>query len=208
MEYDPATSGSSIPVGMVERTKRKKEHPAPAARTAADWEGAALAAIAAHGLRSLAIPDLARTLGVTKGSFYWHFRGIRELVEAAMRRWEEMDRELLEELSAIADARERLTALFVQSMEKQQAHALYVALAGSSDAQVAASIRRISDRRLKFLVDAYRQLGLNAADAREQALLAYTAYVGALHLRQQGSPGLSAKKDLAAYVAHAVKTLI
>lgn len=187
---------------MVKRTKKKQEQP----RCVADWEEAALAAIAAHGLRSLAIPDLARTLGVTKGSFYWHFRGIGELIEAAMRRWEEADRLSLEELRGIGDPRERLAALFVQSMEKQQAHALYIALSPVPD--VAASIRRITDRRIRFLVDAYEEIGLSRSEAREQALLAYTAYVGALHLRQQAAPGLRAEKDLRAYVAHAVRTLI
>ena len=180
----------------------------PVTRSASDWEDAALTAIAAHGLRSLAIPELARSLGVTKGSFYWHFRGIQELIDAALRRWEEMDRETLEELRAIADPRERLTALFIQSMERREAHALFVTLSGSSIREVAAALRRISDRRLRFLVDAYRELGFTRADASEQALLAYTAYVGVLHLRQQGSPGLTTEKDLAAYVAHAVKTLI
>src|SRR6185436_622522 len=67
---------SSIPHGMVK--------PSTQQRSAVDWEDAALAAIAEHGLASLAIPDLARTLGVTKGSFYWHFRGIQELVDAAL----------------------------------------------------------------------------------------------------------------------------
>lgn len=185
---------------MVRQTKKKQD------RSARDWEEAALAAIAAGGLRALAIPDLARSLGVTKGSFYWHFRGIGELLEAAMGRWEEMDRVSLDELKAIADPRERLTALFVQAMEKQQAHALYVALSPASD--VAASIHRITVRRVRFLFDAYRELGLSRLEAREQALLAYTAYVGSLHLRQQASPGLSAEKELHAYVAHAVKTLI
>ena len=187
---------------MVKRTKKKQEPP----RSVADWEDAALTSIAESGLRSLSIPDLARSLGVTKGSFYWHFRGIRELIDAAMRRWEEMDRVSLEELREVQDPRARLTALFTQSMEMQQAHALYIALSPVAD--VAASIRRITDRRLEFLVTSYEELGLERTEAREQALLAYTAYVGALHLRQQGSAGLSAEKELRAYVAHAVKTLI
>jgi AcrR family transcriptional regulator len=184
-----------------------KKNVAPT-RSAADWENAALTAIAAHGLRALSIPDLARSLGVTKGSFYWHFRGIQELIEASLRRWEELDRQTLEELRAIEEPRARLTELFVQSMERREAHSLYVTLSGSSIREVAATLRRISDRRLRFLVDAYRELGFTRADAAEQALLAYTAYVGVLHLRQQGSPGLTTEKDLAAYVAHAVKTLI
>jgi AcrR family transcriptional regulator len=192
---------------MVKRSHQDGRPPVPS-RSAADWEAAALAAIAGAGLRGVRIPDLARSLGVTKGSFYWHFRGIDVLVAAAMRRWEEMDRASLDELRAIADPRERLGALFRQSMEKQQAHALYVSLAASPVPVVADSIRRIADRRLRFLDAAYRDLGLSRRDARQRALLAYTAYVGALHLRQQGSPGLAAPKDLTAYVEHAVATLI
>src|SRR5207247_9049694 len=141
--------------------------------------------IAAHGLDALSIPVLARALGVTKGSFYWHFDGIEALIGAALRRWEEMDGEALDEVRPIQDPRARLEALFVQSMQKREAHALYVALALSSDADVAAAVRRVSERRLHFLIDSYRQLGLGSVEARKRALLAYSAYVGALHLRRQ-----------------------
>jgi AcrR family transcriptional regulator len=208
MEYDPAVSEVSIPHGMVKQATRKSSRNLIPTRSAADWEDAALTAIAAHGLRSLSIPELARSLGVTKGSFYWHFRGIQELVDASLRRWEETDRDMLEEVRRIADPRARLTALFTQSMEKREAHALYVTLSGSTIPVVAETLRRLSDRRLQFLLDAYLALGFTRLAAREQALLAYTAYVGVLHLRQQGSRGLMTEKDLTAYVAHAMKTLI
>ena len=177
-------------------------------QSTADWEEAALQAVAANGLDALSIPELARALGVTKGSFYWHFKSLRDLIAAALRRWESMDEEALDELRPIKDPRARLEALFVQSMQKREAHALYVALGLSTDPHVAEAVRRVSDRRLAFLVHAYRQLGLAAADARTRALLAYAAYVGALHLRRQRAPGLSTEKHLAAFVAHAVETLI
>lgn len=176
--------------------------------TKTDWEDAALGAIAGRGLEALAIPELARSLGVTKGSFYWHFRGIQELVDASLRRWEEIDQEALDEVRRIRDPRARLTALFLQSMEKRQAHELFVTLSGSSSRDVAKTLRRLSERRVHFLVDAYRELGLALSDARAQATLAYSAYVGAVHLRHQRAPGLGAEKEIAAFVAHAVKTLI
>src|SRR5258707_15650893 len=154
-------------------------------KASSDWEEAALHAIAARGLGALSIPDLARSLDVTKGSFYWHFDSLQALITAALKRWEAMDGEALDEVRPIEDPRDRLEALFVQSMQKREAHALYVALALSPDAAVAAVVRRVSERRLKFLVDSYRQLGLRAAEARQRALLTYAAYVGALHLRRQ-----------------------
>ena len=172
------------------------------------WLDAGLERLASHGPQGLRIMAIAEQLGVTKGSFYWHFDSLQALITAALKRWEAMDGEALDEVRPIEDPRARLEALFVQSMQKREAHALYVALALSSDADVAAAVRRVSERRLRFLVDSYRQLGLVASEARPRALLAYSAYVGALHLRRQRARGLNSEKDLAAYVAHAVGTLI
>ena len=59
--------------------------------TAADWAEAALQLIAEKGLGALTVSTLAVRLGVTKGSFYWHFDGRASLLTAALARWEEPD---------------------------------------------------------------------------------------------------------------------
>ena len=41
--------------------------------SADDWAQAALEQIAEQGVAAVAVEPLARRLGVTKGSFYWHF---------------------------------------------------------------------------------------------------------------------------------------
>src|SRR6266576_2238128 len=104
MDYNSGRDPESIPIGIVNRTIQ-------------DWEDAALSAIAKDGLASLAIPKLARSLNVTKGSFYWHFASLQELIQKSLKRWEERDRTTLNELRAIADPRARLAALFEQAME-------------------------------------------------------------------------------------------
>jgi AcrR family transcriptional regulator len=168
--------------------------------TIEDWEDGALATIAKHGLPALSIPKLAESLDVTKGSFYWHFSSLGDLVAASLKRWEEMDRALLADLKAIADPRARLRALFEQSMERREAQALFVALSSSPAREVATALNRISKRRLDFLQSAYEELGME--EAADRALLAYSAYIGALHLK------ITKKKDVAAFIAHAEKTLI
>src|SRR5258707_7630187 len=52
--------------------------------TAADWAKAALQLIAEAGLGALTVEALAARLGVTKGSFYLHFKGRSELSAAAL----------------------------------------------------------------------------------------------------------------------------
>jgi len=48
------------------------------------WRSAALQALAEGGLRAVAIESLARSLGVTKGSGYWHFENRAALLRAAV----------------------------------------------------------------------------------------------------------------------------
>jgi len=177
-------------------------------RTAEDWEEAALDVIAASGSGSLSIPNLAHTLGVTKGSFYWHFATLADLVTAAVIRWEESDRLTLDEIGAIGDAEERLKALFVQAMEAERAHSLFLTLSISPNAEVAAVLRRVSDRRIRLLVDSYRELGFAEQVAHQQALLTYSAYLGGLHLRNGDSPWLRSREEVKAYVQHATRLLI
>lgn len=177
-------------------------------RTAVDWADAALDAFASAGVHAASIPAIARALGVTKGSFYWHFRGLAELIDASLRRWQERDRAFLTELRTIDDPHQRLVAVFRESLDASQAQALFIALSASSMPQVVSAVRRVSERRIAFLRQTYEELGLRPRDANERALLVYASYVGLLHLRAEAPAALRTRKQIDAFVAHAVQTLV
>src|SRR5258706_8880428 len=62
---------------------------APASdRTALDWVKAAARRLASGGSEAVAIEPLAREMGVTKGSFYWHFPDRAALLAALIADWE------------------------------------------------------------------------------------------------------------------------
>lgn len=52
------------------------------------WLRAARVALLRGGIASVRVEPLARELGVTKGSFYWHFSDRAELLEALIQEWE------------------------------------------------------------------------------------------------------------------------
>jgi len=52
-----------------------------------DWIGAALSVLIEHGIEAVQITALARKLNVTRGSFYWHFEGRRDLLKALLAEW-------------------------------------------------------------------------------------------------------------------------
>ena len=82
--------------------------------SAEDWAVAALDVIAGEGLAAVAVEPLARRLGVTKGSFYWHFPSREALLVAALERWEKTEQEtVFGQMEAVSDPRVRLRELFV-----------------------------------------------------------------------------------------------
>ncbi len=77
--------------------------------SADDWEQGALDLIAAQGVGAVTVESLAKQLGVTKGSFYWHFPTREALLKAAFDRWEKQSTDkFIEEVAPIADPRARL----------------------------------------------------------------------------------------------------
>lgn len=177
--------------------------------SAADWEKAALEAIAEQGISGAAVEPLARRLGVTKGSFYWHFPTREALLKAALERWERDDEDEFIGVEPISDPRERLRALFRRTSREMQSHVIYSALLRALDNPVVQPVMsRVSQRRIDFVTHAYRQLGLERLAASYRARLAYAAYAGFLQLSLQlGLPRLS-HSEFDEYVDHTIATLI
>ena len=81
--------------------------------TQEDWITAGYDALAAGGVAAVSVDALARSLGVTRGSFYWHFAGRRELLDAVFARWQrENTTEMIPEAVGIEDPVERLRLVF------------------------------------------------------------------------------------------------
>jgi len=178
--------------------------------SAPDWEQAALDTIAESGLGAVAVESLARRLGVTKGSFYWHFATREALIKAALERWERRDEEeIMAQVEPIADPRERLRELFRRVSREMQSHVIYAALMQSLDHPLVKPVMaRVSGKRLDVLTLAYRQAGFDRRAAAHRARLAYSAYTGFLQLSMQlGLPRLG-HEEFEAYVEHVITTLI
>ena len=178
--------------------------------SAADWERAALELISEQGVQALAIEPLARRMGITKGSFYWHFSSRESLLEQSLVRWEEHDsRNLSASLGEIDNPRDRLISFFRRVGKEKLTHEVYSELcAAAGHPQVAPVLERVAERRMKHLSAAFGEMGMKADRARNQARLIYSVYLGFLQLqRQHQTPSLSSE-EFNAYVEHVINTLI
>jgi AcrR family transcriptional regulator len=178
--------------------------------SADDWAEAALDMIAEQGVSAVAVEPLARRLGVTKGSFYWHFPSRDALLQAALERWEAVEQEdVFGKLEAVPDPRARLRALFQLVAHEFKSHVVYSALLKSLDhPAVQPVINRVSARRLEYLTASFRQTGLGRNEARHRARLTYAAYVGFLQLNLQLQQPRMPQDEFEDYVEHLARTLV
>jgi AcrR family transcriptional regulator len=155
--------------------------PADGRLTAEDWVAAALAALLAEGADGVAVQPLARRLGATKGSFYWHFGSRDELLRAALARWEEVATEdvIRSVEAAAADPRDRARLLFgwvTASSTEHPGQLRLLAAAGHPD--VRAALDRVTRRRIGYVAWLLREAGQPADVAGRRATLAYATYLG------------------------------
>jgi AcrR family transcriptional regulator len=178
--------------------------------SAQDWELAALELMAEEGVAAVAVESLARRLGVTKGSFYWHFSQRDALIEAALKRWEDTDtHNLLARVESIENPGKRLRELFRLTSREMRSHKIYAALLKAADHPVVAPVMdRVSHERMAYLARVFQQAGMDHESAEHRARLAYSAYVGLLQLTLQLRSSRLSSEVFDAYVGHMIDTLI
>jgi len=178
--------------------------------SAGDWEQQALVLIAEKGIRAVAVESLARRMGVTKGSFYWHFQNRESLLEQSLLRWEKHDEVNLQtSLSAIDDPRERLRSFFRRTGREKLTHNVYSSLCMASDhPQVEPLLERVAARRMKHIEKAFEEIGFDPQEASHRARLTYSTYLGFLQLQKQHQTPSLSSEEFEAYMTHVIATLI
>ncbi len=130
-----------------------------------DWLAAGYAILAEEGLKALKIDRLCARLGVTKGSFYWHFDNIAAYRTALVQGWSELrdaDRSQIEEIDALPP-RDRLIRM-MNSLVSPRHWTLERAMRewARSDQAVAESVRAADRRILAAVRRAFEDYGFDA----------------------------------------------
>jgi AcrR family transcriptional regulator len=145
-------------------------------KTRHDWIRAGLRRLARHAIDGVRVEVLAKDLGVTKGSFYWHFSDRAELLEALLEEWAETATEAVIALAEAAGSdphrrRERLTVIATEGFDADLESALRDW--GRHDAAAGRVLAEIDRRRLDYLRQLLRESGFEAAETEARAFLMY-----------------------------------
>jgi AcrR family transcriptional regulator len=171
------------------------------------WIAEAVKVLCEAGLDALAVEPLSLRLGVTKGSFYWHFKNRDDLLRAVIETWErEATEGVIAELEREADPMQRLRQLFTLSLSNithLRAEAALRAGARAGDTGMSASVHRVMTRRLSYVQSLYAAMGETPAEAKRMAVVMFGAYLGAVELASLGlllnEEGRMSRAQLATY---------
>lgn len=165
------------------RAARQKISTDNASKQAEDWIQAAIVLLAEDSVDALRVDELAKRLGVTKGSFYWHFENREALLLAVLETWRARTTREIEDFishsSGSPAARiARLLRIAIRNRPDVPGGPLELSLRdwARRDAKVRKIIEEVDAERIAVLVRLYRDAGLDGPEASDAAVahMAYT----------------------------------
>jgi AcrR family transcriptional regulator len=147
---------------------------------------AALEALRKDGAGEVRVERLAARLGITKGSFYWHFRSRVELLDAVLEYWaREMTDAEFERIQAMRAALpERLQALAHDVLVKGMGrYDPAIRAWARTDRKAATAVGQVDRRRVLALTRFFEEGGFGPAAAAARARLFYAFLLGEPQVR-------------------------
>ncbi|MFL4470057.1 TetR/AcrR family transcriptional regulator [Tateyamaria armeniaca] len=144
------------------------------------WVRAAYEMFEEGGVSAVRIDPLAKKLGITRGSFYWHFENRAALLRALLDRWVEgeTERVIEENERGGGTASDRLRRLLWTCATEDGRLEMGVREWAGGDENAREIVRRVDDRRIAYMADLAREAGAPNSDAKARARIAYVAWLG------------------------------
>ena len=134
-----------------------------------DWLLAALEVLRERGIEGVKVVAIARRLGLTSGSFYWHFKNLQDLLDGVLRYWKEIQTgQIIEDtLKFEGSPEERIKVLMYQVISVGASTPDgAVAVWAKSDANVADCYKKAMQRRFEFAAWLFEEAGFPPKDAK------------------------------------------
>jgi AcrR family transcriptional regulator len=147
--------------------------------SAKDWLDQGLKTLASRGFTALKAEPLAKAMGVSRGSFYWHFADIGAFHAAILARWHEVAAEqIIANVEAASKNENPLALLLRRVFGERLMLERAVRTWASVDPAARAAVQAIDRRRLGYVEGLLAQSGLSAQIARARAQILYWAFLG------------------------------
>jgi AcrR family transcriptional regulator len=148
--------------------------------TAQDWIDFALTTLAHDGFEALKADVLARKLGVSRGSFYWHFADLPNFHARLIDHWKQAATEaIIADIERFETQEKRLDALLRQAFGHGTALEIRMRAWADNNPEAARAVGDIDHRRRGYIERMLVEAGVARSLAAIRAQLLYWAYLGA-----------------------------
>ncbi len=166
--------------------------------TKEDWLQAALEVLNKSGIDAVKVLPLSKGLGVTRGSFYWHFADRNELLREMLEYWErDLTDSVMDQAKAMGGSpQQRLDAVLTNVLiNRQNRYDTAIAAWGMFDKHVFKFYSRVVRKRLRFLKSLMLETGLSEEKAAFRARLLF-AFVATYALAKPRASAAERLKDV------------
>jgi len=147
--------------------------------SAQDWLDRGLKALAAQGAGALKAESLAKAMGVSRGSFYWHFADIATFRTAILAHWREVwSEQVMADLETAAEHENPLLLLLRRTFSSRLTLEKAVRSWATFDAEARTAVQAIDRRRMDYIEGRLKASGLAEDVAQARAQILYWAFVG------------------------------
>lgn len=148
-----------------------------------DWFWACSRILVKDGAKKLTIDALCQDLGMTKGSFYHHFKGMDDFVEAFLVFFEqEGTLQIIETVEQEPTPQAKLRKLIELSTAYPPELERGTRAWAHQDARVRAVFERVDQQRIDYVTQLWRPLVADEAVARVRAQMMYAILIGGEHI--------------------------
>jgi AcrR family transcriptional regulator len=147
--------------------------------SAKDWLDQGLRVLTESGFTALKAEPLAKAMGVSRGSFYWHFADIAAFHAAILKHWRDVAAEqIIANIEAASDHEDPLPLLLRRTFGARLALENAVRTWATLDPLARSAVQAIDRRRLSYVEHLLRASGLSPHVARARAQILYWAFLG------------------------------
>lgn len=160
-------------------TKTARSRTAQGSLDIAAWTRAAIDVLGEQGIDGVRVEVLAKKLGVTKGSFYWHFENRDALLAAMLADWRRratltiIERIEAQDESALTRLRMLMQVPFQIKAESGAQVELSIRLWARRDKAARSALHEVDELRLRYIARLLHQIGLSEDKAEARAIFAY-----------------------------------
>lgn len=147
--------------------------------TKPDWIKHGLDTLTARGASALKVGAMAQALGVSRGSFYWHFRDIGDFRAQLLQAWRERGTDrVIRDLEAGKGGPDRLRQLMRGAFGQRRGLDEAIRAWAAQDRNVATAVAAVDARRIAYIARMLAASGVEARTAGSRATFMYWAYLG------------------------------